>query len=176
MQTAERRKAIAAYLRRAEGPVSASALAVQFEVSRQIIVGDIAVLRAAGEDILATPRGYVVNTAPSGLLRTIACRHGSAQLEQELTTIIDMGCGVLDVIVEHPVYGQLSGSLQLHSRYDIAQFMNRCSHASAHPLSGLTNGIHLHTLSCPDEQAYERVCAELDRLGILLKDEGEAEE
>ncbi|MCQ2558958.1 MAG: transcription repressor NadR [Oscillospiraceae bacterium] len=171
MLTAERRAAISAYLQQAEAPVSASALAAKFAVSRQIIVGDIAVLRASGQDITATPRGYVITSAPTGILRTVACRHSSKELETELQTIVDMGCSVLDVIVEHPVYGQISGRLDLSSRYDIQQFMHRCGSVSAHPLSGLTNGIHLHTLSCPDEQAYQHVCEALDKLGILLKDE-----
>lgn len=59
MHSDERRKAIADVLRAADAPISASALAEKFSVSRQIIVGDIALLRSSGEEILATPRGYV---------------------------------------------------------------------------------------------------------------------
>lgn len=56
MRAEERRQAIRELLQRAKQPVSATALAAQFSVSRQIIVGDIALLRAAGADISATPR------------------------------------------------------------------------------------------------------------------------
>ena len=65
--------------------------------------------------------------------------------------------------------GQLTGPLQLSGRCDVAQFMARCAQAEARPLSGLTEGIHLHTLSCPDEGAYQRVLETLSRLGVLLE-------
>ena len=84
--------------------------------------------------------------------------------------MVDQGCTVLDVIVEHPIYGQLTGPLQLASRYDVGQFIARCRQAEALPLSQLTEGIHLHTLSCPDQAAYDRVCQSLSKLGFLLED------
>ena len=37
------------------------------------------------------------------------------------------------------------------------------------PLSNLTEGIHLHTISCPDETAFQRVQTALERLGVLLE-------
>ena len=77
--------------------------------------------------------------------------------------MVDQGCTVLDVIVDHPIYGQLTGPLQLSNRYDVGQFLSRCAQSDARPLSELTEGIHLHTLSCPDEAAFGRVCRELRR-------------
>ena len=170
MRAEERRQAILDILNRSGQPVSATVLARQFSVSRQIIVGDIALLRAAGADISATPRGYVAHqSSPAGLVRQVACRHDAQGMEAELNAMVDQGCTVLDVIVEHPIYGQLTGPLQLSSRYDVAQFIARCDQADAKPLSDLTGGIHLHTLSCPDEGACERVRESLSRLGILLE-------
>ena len=170
MRAEERRQAILDILNRSGQPVSATVLARQFSVSRQIIVGDIALLRAAGADISATPRGYVAHqSSPAGLVRQVACRHDAQGMEAELNAMVDQGCTVLAVIVDHPIYGQLTGPLQLSSRYDVAQFMARCAQAEARPLSGLTEGIHLHTLSCPDEGAYARVRETLSRLGILLE-------
>ena len=61
-----RRRAVAQILEEAEGPVSAAALARRFSVSRQIIVGDVALLRAGGADILATPRGYLLGGRGGG--------------------------------------------------------------------------------------------------------------
>ena len=165
----ERRKAILETLRAADKPLSASRLATRFHVSRQIIVGDVALLRAGGADISATPRGYVVRQPAPGLLRQVVCRHGADEIGVELDAMVDQGCTVLDVIVEHPLYGQLTGALQISSRYDVGQFLKRCSHTDAHPLSDLTGGIHLHTLSCPDEAAYERVRQSLRDLRILLE-------
>lgn len=168
MRSEERRRAILRVLNETDTPVSASALAEQFGVSRQIIVGDIALLRSAGEDILATPRGYVMQKVPGGLVRRIAVRHSARQTEQELIAIVDNGCTVLDVIVEHPAYGEITGALRLSSRYDVAQFLSRITGAA--PLSALTEGIHLHTLSCPDEAAFERVLDSLRAQGILLEE------
>ena len=167
MQAEERRQAILDILRPASLPVSAGALASRFSVSRQVIVGDIALLRAAGAEISATPRVYVIQRSPSGLIQQVPCRHSGADMEAELNAMVDNGCTVLDVIVEHPVYGQITGPLQLSSRYDVQQFLSRCTQ----PLSRLTEGIHLHTLSCPDADAYQRALTALDAMGFLLKDE-----
>lgn len=170
MEAASRRQAILDRLRTADRPVSASALAAGLNVSRQIIVGDIALLRAGGAEISATPRGYVLPRATDGITRTIACRHTLAQTGQELDILVDNGCTVLDVIVEHPVYGQLTGQLQISSRYDVEQFLARIRDSDAAPLSMLTGGLHLHTLCCPNEDAYTRACAALKAVGLLLDD------
>lgn len=170
MEAASRRQAILDRLRTADRPVSASALAAGLNVSRQIIVGDIALLRAGGAEISATPRGYVLPRATDGITRTIACRHMLAQTGQELDILVDNGCTVLDVIVEHPVYGQLTGQLQISSRYDVEQFLARIRDSDAAPLSMLTGGLHLHTLCCPNEDAYTRACAALKAAGLLLGD------
>ena len=170
MEAASRRLAILDRLRTADRPVSASALAAGLNVSRQIIVGDIALLRAGGAEISATPRGYVLPRATDGITRTIACRHTLAQTGQELDILVDNGCTVLDVIVEHPVYGQLTGQLQISSRYDVEQFLARIRDSDAAPLSMLTGGLHLHTLRCPNEDAYTRACAALKAAGLLLGD------
>lgn len=168
MDALHRRQEILKALQQSTQPLSASALAKTLGVSRQIIVGDVALLRAGGTDIYATPRGYVLTRSNTNLIRTLACRHTAAEMEAELCAMVDHGCTVLDVIVEHPVYGQLTGPLQLTSRYDISQFILRSREAQ--PLSLLTEGIHLHTLACPDEAAYERVVQDLRRLGFLLED------
>ena len=89
MQADQRRQAILDLLKQAPQPVSAGALAKQFCVSRQVIVGDVALLRAAGAEISATPRGYVVQTPPAGLLRQVACRHDSTDMEAELNAMVD---------------------------------------------------------------------------------------
>ena len=84
--------------------------------------------------------------------------------------MVDNGCTVLDVVVEHPVYGQLSGQLQLSSRYDVAEFIRRVEKEQATPLSALTGGVHLHRLRCPDEAACRRVRQALDEAGFLVKE------
>ena len=171
MTAAERRSAILAAVAQSPQPVSATALARRFGVSRQSVVGDVALLRAAGADISATPRGYVILKASQGLVRQVACRHDGLGMEAELNAMVDQGCTVLDVIVEHPVYGQLTGPLQLSSRYDVSLFLARCAESDARPLSDLTGGVHLHTLSCPGEDAFRRAREALGALGVLWEGE-----
>ena len=169
MNSQERRKEILKRLNACQGPVSAAALASCLGVSRQIIVGDVALLRAGGEAISATPRGYVVARDTGFVVRTVACSHSAQDMVRELNIMVDNGCTVRDVIVEHPIYGQLTGALELKSRYDVRRFVLRSAEEDAQPLSMLTNGIHLHTLLCPDEDAYERVISELEREGLLVE-------
>ena len=166
MTAKERREAILRELERAESPVSASALAKQFHVSRQAVVGDVAMLRALNAPIAATPRGYVLTRAEGrGKTFTIACRHGRDRLGEELYAVVDNGGALLDVVVEHALYGQLSGKLHIFSRYDADEFLRRLSEQEASPLSALTGGIHLHTLSCPDDGCFARICTVLREKG-----------
>ena len=163
----ERRRAVIQMLEQAEGPVSATALAERFSVSRQIIVGDVALLRAAGAAISATPRGYVLDRR-DGVSHTVACVHTPEEMQAELNTIVDAGGEVVDVVVDDPVYGQLTGNLGVRSRYDVQEFLHRVDAQGAKPLSDLTSGIHLHTVRCPDEQTFQRVCEALRQVGFLL--------
>lgn len=168
MNAQERREAILVTIRAAQRPVSATALAKEFHVSRQIVVGDVALLRAAGVDIQATPRGYISGADDAGVVAVLACVHGGEDMARELNTMVDYGCEVVDVIVEHPVYGQLTGQLRLRSRHDVEQFLKKAE--GSHPLSHLTGGIHLHTVRCPDEETLKRVTDALNKEGFLLED------
>ena len=167
MTAIERRNAIYQVLS-ADTPISATALAGRFGVTRQVVVGDIALLRAEGRSVIATPRGYIIPT-PDGFLRTIACVHNAQQTRDELNAMVDCGCTVIDVVVEHPVYGQLTAPLAISSRYDVEQFIEKMSSASASPLSALTEGIHLHTLSCPDAQVFDHLRDKLREMGMLFE-------
>ena len=168
MTAAQRREMICAQLLTATAPVSATALAKQYGVSRQIIVGDIALLRAGGSNITATPRGYII-VAAGGITVQLAVCHSAAETRDELYAMVDCGCTVQDVIVEHPVYGQLTASLQLSSRYDVDQYIHSMASSDARPLSALTEGIHLHTLACPSDDALAHLKENLRQMGVLLE-------
>ena len=165
MTAEERRSQILAQL--SDAPVSATVLAKNFGVSRQVVVGDIALLRAAGCDITATPRGYII-PSNRGLIRRLACVHSAQQTREELYLMVDCGCTVLDVVAEHPVYGQITGALQISSRFDVDQFVEKMSHSAARPLSALTEGGLLHTLSCPSEAIFAHLQQQLQAAGMLL--------
>ena len=164
----DRKAAIIEAIRTSETPVSASALARKLHVSRQIIVGDIALIRASGTQIIATPRGYVWERSNAGSERKIAVLHAPQQMREELYTIVDQGAEVVDVIAEHPTYGQLVGQLQLSSRYDVDQFIDRMQ--GNEPLSQLTHGVHLHTIRCRDAAVFERVENALRKKGLLYEE------
>lgn len=167
MTAEKRRKAILETLKNSDGPCNASALAETFGVSRQVIVTDIALLRAGGASINATPRGYLLECEEEGIVRRVVCWHTSSDAARELNLIVDHGCAVLDVVVEHPVYGEITGALQLKNRYDVALYIAKATQTT--PLSLLTGGVHLHTLSCPNEEAFQRVCEALKREKLLIE-------
>lgn len=168
MTAIQRRNAIYDQLTEAQSPISATTLAQRFSVTRQVIVGDIALLRAEGHRITATPRGYMI-PSEVGLVRTIACFHRAEDTQRELFAMVDCGCTVVDVIVEHPVYGQLTAPLALSSRYDVEQFIQRMKDSHAQPISALTDGVHLHTLSCPNEEVFAYLKATLADMGMLYE-------
>ena len=173
MDSNKRRQQIKEKLKDATAPISATALAKELGVSRQIIVGDIALLRAAGEAIHATPRGYVLGHADgvsSEKCQQIVCQHTDDKTEEELNIIVDYGCTALDVIVEHPVYGQLTGLLDIASRYDVRNFMNKIAEAGAHSLCELTDGVHIHTIEYEDEAAYKKALSELNAAGFIYRE------
>ena len=166
-----RRSQIMDILKKADRPVSASALAERFGVSRQSIVGDVALLRASGEQIAATARGYLLQDAGPETFRfigTVACRHTAEQLVDELYTIVDLGGTVIDVSIDHAVYGELTGRLGLSSRYDVDMFLQRVAEEKgAVPLSTLTGGFHLHRIGCRDAETFGRIRERLSEQGIL---------
>ncbi|MEX2355939.1 MAG: transcription repressor NadR [Thermaerobacterales bacterium] len=155
-------------------PVTGNELADLCGVTRTVIVHDIALLRAAGEPISATPQGYVFNPGEADTRRRfsaqLAVQHGPAVelIEKELNAIVDEGAFIRDVIVEHPVYGEIRGLLTLGSRHDVAEFCRRMRQTGAEPISSLTEGVHLHTIEAPDLQTIERARRVLERLGLLV--------
>ena len=173
MNAAERRTKITHLLAQADKPVSATVLAAQCGVSRQIIVGDVALLRAGGLSVLATPRGYVLenSSTPTYAERRVVCRHGDDRLLEELYTVVDLGGALIDVTVEHPIYGQICAPLHIFSRYDADAFSAKLQTPGAKPLCDLTEGIHLHTLRAADEAALDRVTQGLQEKGFLFSEE-----
>ena len=165
MNAAQRRESILKRLSGAEAPVSASALAALLGVSRQIVVGDVALLRAGGAQIDATPRGYQLHPAEKGYTAILACVHSTEdEMRTELYTVVD-------VAVENPLYGELRGNLNLASRYDVDNFIQQAKDTPEALLSRMTGGVHLHTLHCPDAGSFERIKKELEEKGILYRKE-----
>ncbi|WDV45926.1 transcription repressor NadR [Clostridiaceae bacterium M8S5] len=170
MQSNERRSKIIKKLRATDKPLKGIQLAKEFDVSRQIIVQDIAILRAKGEQIIATPQGYINGVGESRFLKKkIVSKHfGYDEMRDELNIIIDNGGKVINVIVEHAVYGEIESPLMISSRLDIKNFMNNLKESNAEPLSSLTDGIHIHTIEVPDEDVYSEIKNELKNKKYLI--------
>lgn len=172
MNSAQRREEILRRLTDAAAPVSASALAGELGVSRQIVVGDVALLRAAGTQIDATPRGYQLHPEAKGYTGILACAHRTAEeMRTELYTVVDQGGVVVDVTVENSLYGELRGNLNIASRYDVDNFIRQAQETPECLLSRMTGGVHLHTLHCPDAGTFQRIKKALDEKGILYRKE-----
>jgi len=169
MNGEERRISILEELGKASSPISATKLASKYSVTRQIIVADIALLRASGQPISAKSRGYVLEGKVDGLRKMIAVKHGKDDVTSEFYAVIDNGGKIIDVIVEHPVYGKISAELNISSRYEADEFVKKMSLSGVNPLSLLTEGMHLHTIVASDEDTYERIINKLSELGILIE-------
>src|SRR5690606_26554579 len=147
MDTIERREEIIKMLHESDTPITGTDLAEHFGVSRQVIVQDIALIRAKGTKILATPQGYMVpaKIERNRIRRTIVCNHkGYDSMEEELRTIVDLGGKIIDVIVDHPLYGEIKSPINIESRHDLAQFMENIRGTNAEPLSSLTGRSEEH--------------------------------
>ncbi|MCL4466723.1 MAG: transcription repressor NadR [Chloroflexi bacterium] len=171
----ERRQEIMTLLHASERPITGGELATRMGVSRQAVVQDIALLRARGEGVVATPFGYLLaeRLAPVALRAILACRHSREATEDELLTMVDLGLRVIDVVVEHPLYGELRGLLRLESREDVRHFMDRLRVSEASLLSALTKGVHLHTVEASRPEVFALARAALHDKGYLLEDSEE---
>lgn len=166
----KRRQEILRVLSAEKEPVNATRLAEKFEVTRQIIVADIALLRASGENIRAEHKGYVLDKPVGEIHRKIVCRHSKDAVTDEFYAIVDNGGKVLDVQVEHKIYGIISAELSIASRYDADQFVKAVGSTGATQLADLTGDVHIHTVSVRDEDTFERICERLRALDILVSD------
>ena len=127
-------------------------------------------MRAEGHDIVSTPRGYIIKATDTDYpyVGMIACRHDSRQMKDELYTIVDFGGTVIDVTIEHSIYGEISGLLNLSSRYEVDMFIKDVSGENDKPLSTISGGIHLHRIGCKSEEIFNLIKEKLKEQGILL--------
>jgi uncharacterized protein len=143
-------------------------LAEIFSVTRQIIVKDIAILRASGKNIIATPEGYIYNKEINKVKTIIAVNHSEYDTARELEVVVQYGGIIEDVIIEHPMYGEIRASLMIKNLNDLNKFIRKFNSNGTKPLSNLTNGIHLHTISADSEEDISLIKEELKNKGFLL--------
>lgn len=169
-----RREQIAKLLKTSKEPISGTELSKQMKVSRQVIVQDIALLRATNKNILSTNKGYVLFEKEEDSIssrRIIAVKHTDMQMQDELYSIVDTGAWVVDVVVEHEVYGQITVDLLISSRKDVDEFLMKLQNNKAKPLKELTGDVHYHTIAARSEEILDLVETVLEQKGYLQEEQ-----
>ena len=164
----ERREQILKILNKSKKPIAGTDLAKQFEVSRQVIVQDIALIRANGVDVTATNKGYVIQEAKM-VSRVFKVIHTDAQVEEELNLYVDYGAKVEDVFVFHKVYGIIRADMNIKSRREVRKYLEDISSGKSTTLMNLTSNYHYHTIVAEDEQTLDLIQKELKEKGFLAK-------
>ena len=164
----ERREQILKILKNSDKPVAGTELAKQLQVSRQVIVQDMALIRATGVEILSTNRGYVIDEERTAS-RVFKVIHTDGQVEEELNLFVDLGGKVEDVFVFHKVYGVIKASMNIKSRRDVKNYMEGISTGKSTNLKNLTSDYHYHTITADDEQTLDMIQEELRQRGFLAK-------
>lgn len=152
-------------------PIAGTELAKQLGVSRQVIVQDIALLRAVNKNILSTNKGYLLfqeKEADQACKRFYKVKHSADGMQQELYAIVDCGGRILDVEVDHPIYGQIMADLIIHNRQDVDNFVREVKVFGTKPLSALTEDVHYHTVEADSEEILDNIEGTLKRLGYLV--------
>lgn len=166
MSGEERRKEIIQTLSNSSEAIPGTTLAGQYAVSRQVIVQDIALLRASGADILSTNKGYVLQGKALSR-RVFKVIHTDEQVEEELTLFVDLGGKVEDVFVYHKVYGILKAPMNIKSRMDIRNYMEELHSGKSSLLKNVTSGYHYHTVVAESEAILNMIQEELQKKGML---------
>lgn len=170
MEGSKRREQLLKLLNESSEPVSGAELSRLLGVSRQVIVQDIALLRASDINIFSTMKGYLIySTEPSRRKRIFQVKHTTPQIEDELCTIVDNGGKILDVLVKHEIYGEITTPLIIRNRQDVYDFVNKVKEKKIVPLKELTDGVHRHTVEADTEDALDRIERKLKEKGYLLK-------
>ena len=165
----QRRRELIRLLNEAKAPIVGLDLARAVGVSRQMLTQDIAVLRAAGGDIIATRLGYLLRTPAATTHRDVfQVQHDRAAMVDEAAILVDLGVRIVDVSIEHPVFGHLRAELSISSRYEAQELVDRLEQTNSAPLLALTGGRHSHTVEARRPELLEKAREELRRRGYLV--------
>lgn len=170
MNSIERRDDIVKLLLDSSSPIKGTDIAEKYDVTRQVIVRDIAILRAKGINIMATPDGYIVNRNDGKVKTIIAVNHKESEMFEEMSTVVKYGGIIEDVIVEHPLYGEIKGVLMVKNLNELNKFINKYNNQKARLLSVLTNGVHLHTIAADTSEDIEGIISELKAKNFIVSD------
>ena len=170
MNGVERREEILNLIKNTNEALSGSAIAKKMSVSRQVIVQDIALLKAAGHDIISTNRGYVLNTQQRAE-RVFKVVHKDDEIAEELNPIVDLGGTIEDVFVWHRIYGKISAKMDINSRRNVAEYIESLKTGRSSPLKNVTSEYHYHTVSADSEKTLDLIERTLAEKGFLVKED-----
>ena len=169
MTGTERREFIINHIKNSKSPVPGKALAELCDVSRQVIVQDVALIRTAGYDIISTNRGYIIQNAPSAVSRVVKVQHTDEQMEAELNAIVDLGGNVVNVMVNHKAYGHMEAPLGINSRKKVQDFVGTIKSGKSSPLKNITSNYHYHTIEAENEETLDLIEQTLKQNGFLIE-------
>lgn len=170
MKADARRKEIVSLLLTEGSALSGGALSERLGVSRQIIVQDIALLRAAGYEIVSTHQGYIIHKTPL-VERIFKLYHTKEETEDELSIIVNLGGTVVDVFVWHKVYGRIEAKLNISSPFHVAQFIEGVRSGKSTELMDITGGYHYHTIRAESEETLNAIEKALEQKGYIAEGE-----
>ena len=168
MTGVERREKLLSMLAKSKEPIAGAEMAKRLSVSRQVIVQDIALLRAADNNIVSTNRGYVL-LKPGKCERIFKVRHTAEEIEKELQIIVDNGGRILDVFVYHKIYGVVKAPMNIQTRKDIYEYVKTLSSGKSSPLLKITDNYHYHTVQADSEDILDNIQKDLEECGFLAK-------
>ncbi len=156
MTVSERRGEILKLLQNTDSPITAKDLALRFNVSRQVIVQDLSVIRVAHPNIISTYRGYLFQLATTHS-REFKLRHTDDKVEEELNLIVDLGGRVQNVSISHKFYGRVTAEMNISSRQDVQEFIAALRSGQSSHLSNATGGYHYHLVEALSEERLDMI-------------------
>lgn len=169
MTGTERREFIINHIKNSSHPVPGKTLAELCDVSRQVIVQDIALIRTAGYDIISTNRGYIIQNAPATASRILKVYHTDEQLEDELNAIVDLGGNIVNVMIHHKAYGHMEAPLNINSRKKVQDLVDTIKSGKSSPLKNITSNYHYHNIEAENEETLDLIEQTLKQKGFLVE-------
>lgn len=168
MNGRERRNKLIQILSESSTPLSGKELSKRLDVSRQVIVQDMAVIRASTPGILSTTRGYVLqHDKDIACTREFKVRHGQEHAAEELNLIVDCGGRVKNISISHRVYGRVTAEMDIRSRQDVNEFVQAINNSHSSVLSSATSGYHYHLIEASSQERLDLIGEQLKKAGFL---------
>ena len=82
---------------------------------------------------------------------------------------MDLGGNVVNVMVNHRVYGQMEAKLGINSRRKVGRFMDDIQNGKSSPLKNITSGYHYHKIEADSEETLDLIEEMLKNKGFLVE-------